>query len=350
MSQPALERTSIAATRQPRRSALAGLGVWSFAAAAVLVAAWVLGLRLGQLLFGTPFSRTAAPFSVLPVSVLGDSFVLLSSTLLWAAIGFFAGGVVFTASQDPSEAAPTRPATRPLAWAFASAACAGVLWALGQVAALLVFDGWPSTENLIAKWERAFLQRIGIGVAVGFVVGLLSGWLLLGARPVKRWMIWTFGCTFLAGLGGAVCLLAEIACHGVLLPPIASSLGAAVAGFFGGLFAEGFSRRRTEDERSFDLDDEPPLGTTPDEPPHPSPRGDVRVRHRPRRRAPVLLFVPALTVSVLALIATWVVYPSLWSVLIGLNGLLGLSLVPIVWNQERRLAALEARFRVERET
>jgi hypothetical protein len=131
-----------------------------------------------------------------------------------------------------------------------------------------------------------------------------------------------------------------IATVGTLPPELSSALGFSAAGLIAGLCTLAWASSRHAHAEDVEPDDrwqEPGAGIawTPDDTPQPA----RVVAPEPRGVLPVLV------VSVGSLVAAAAVAPSQVALALLAVGLLGIALIPILRNHERRLAALERRFR-----
>jgi hypothetical protein len=131
-------------------------------------------------------------------------------------------------------------------------------------------------------------------------------------------------------------------------PILGSAMCFATFGFATGMSAYAWScwtATRVNVASETDLDDdhrqEPGAGTawTPDDTPRPARAAATGSRG-------VLRVLPVGMVSVGSLVGAAVVAPSQAAIALLAVGLLGLALIPILRNHERRLAALERRFRL----
>jgi hypothetical protein len=267
-----------------------------------------------------------------------------SSSLAWAVTAFFAGMLAYERTKRPGA---TGVSWNAIAWALAPAVLVGAVWAAGLAVCQVL------TRSNLARFvaeelepETVLAVTLG-GVAIGFIVASVAALLLLrddGASTSRSWRaaVWGLWIGLATGTGSGLSVLAVVIARGALPPELSSSLGFAVAGLLAGLIA--YSQSHVTADREDEEEDEEPgqppgAGTAwvPDDSPRP-----VRLSARTRS---ILRLLPVGAVSLASLIASAVVAPSHAALALFAVGLLGLALLPVLWSQERRLAAMERRFR-----
>jgi hypothetical protein len=285
----------------------------------------------------------AGALTPLSIITLGESLSPeASSSLAWAVTAFFAGLLGYERTRRAA-AVSWNAAT----WALAPAVLVGGVWTAGLVVCQN-FTG-SNVARFIAEeleTETALAFTLG-GVVIGFVVAAVAALLLLrayGASTSRSWRAagWGLRIGLATGTGGALSVLAVVLARGVLPPELSSSLGLAVAGLLGGLIAYSESRATLAHENFEQEDDEPgqPPGAgvawAPDSPP------PARLSARTRS---LLRLSPVGAVSLASLVAAAAVAPSGAALALLAVGSLGLALLPTLWSQERRVAALKRRRR-----
>ncbi len=236
---------------------------------------------------------------------------------------------------------------------IAAGVCTGVAWIAGHALASICFriPLFTTAGNWLSDGTIPILAVIG--ATSGLIVGSVAS--AFGAR--RSWAaasIWVAVCVPSGTVAGALMPFTVKA-----FPSLPIELSSAIAwntvGFLVGLggfvwsqwTAEAKAEEPDEDEAAEDEADEeegqPPGKGKAWLPPKPQPQMKPKATRRP-----ILRFVPAVGVSLFALAAAALTAPSSarWALAVGL---LGLSIIPILWKQERRLTALERRFQGDRD-
>lgn len=381
---------------QPRT----GLAVWPLACAACAGLFWSAGWSLGHLLF--PDSATfPVEFTVAEAAALGGGYGFLvgaaiavlprrraATVLTWgawsgfsaavggalsvvaislghgvlppevaSALGFSVagillgiGGCVWHVRETGAGGITPRPRAAPpwtvlgaTGWALAGAALAAGSWVLGLALGRLTM-GVDFADNSWYAAETAWAVTAGGGF--GLLVGASAGACLgTRGRGFSNRLEASLFCGAVAAIATALGGLSVSAVVNwlVALPPVLSSaLGFSAAGLLLGLGGYAWSRANVAATEAEDILDEEAIQTP----------GAGKAAIGTRRVAagfarPGLRFLPALLVSVAALVAAALVDSRGAAVALLAVGLLGLSVVPVLWNQERRLRELERRFHGE---
>jgi hypothetical protein len=269
----------------------------------------------------------------------------VSSALAWAVPGFFAGLLGY---ERTNRSRPVGISRNAAGWGLATAVLTGAVW--GTWLALCQLS---TGSNLARSVGREFLAEDAItltacGVGIGFVVSAVAALLLLrddGTSTSRIWRAagWGVRLGFATGVGAAMSLLAVVAARGFVPSEVSSSLGFSVAGLLAGLSACPRSQATSDDDRDDNFEDEgqePGAGVAwvPEEPARPR-------RALGQRTRAILRLAPIGAVALASLVAAAILAPAGSALTLLAVGLLGLAILPVLWNQERRLAALERRFR-----
>lgn len=231
-----------------------------------------------------------------------------------------------------------------IAWTAAGAVCAGGCWAGVLVISRVQFglDLFALVYDLRVEIVRIFA---GVGALSGLATGVLVG-LIRDRREMPDLsgaIAWGIGGVLTGASGGAAAPLVVSEIGTAIHPEISSSLAWAAAGALAGLGGRLLSWCMNEAPEPDDVDDEEVVAR----PPTPGTAAVELRRPTPRDLPIALRFLPALLVSVAALVAAALVDSRDAAVALLAVGLLGLSVVPVLRNQERRLRQLERRFHGE---
>jgi hypothetical protein len=274
-----------------------------------------------------------------------------TSSLGWAVAGFVGGlwGYVWSRHLDETEREPCE--TRflvALGWGLALALCAGIGLGGGLRIGRFFFGAGMIFTEVREVVQQAMSIAAWIGLICGVVVGLVS-WVFLrqSANTTERLpnsIFWIGGCGIATAIGGVLSVLCVVAAGKALPVEVSASLGFASAGFIigvGGCVLSPRPKPLYQPELDEKETSQPPGEGEAYLPADPPPT------HKPMRRPSPLRLLPVVAVSLSTLVAAACTAPSNTALVFLSVGLLGLSVLPVLWNQERRLVALERRFRAE---
>jgi hypothetical protein len=286
----------------------------------------------------------------------GGAAAALGDTLppvIGSALGFSAAGLLVglggrlwyvrrpRPAGTPPRAAPPWTVRGAAAWALAGAGIAAASYAVGTALGEMM-TGVDFPGGLYAgDVSRAAATGGGSGLLVGVIAGACFGTRGRGFsnRPEAA-LVCGAGAAVAVAIGGALSAYAVTPLAGVLPAGASSALGFSVSGLLLGLGGYALPRPTPP---PFKPEDEEESVSKPG-------AGKAAIgtrRTRPGFAWPGLRFLPALGVSLGALVAAPMVGSPGAAVALLAVGLLGLSVVPVLWNQERRLRELERRFRGE---
>jgi hypothetical protein len=287
-------------------------------------------MALGTLLGGAFAGLT------LPVICSGAKWLhpLASSSLLWASGGALAGLCGF-AARDRNAHVPRFRLFAALGWGLATAACAGGAWAVVLLAARAWLTG-PFVLNGVAyRTADPALLRGTLGEGYGLLIGGILGFLRGRERRFASTVALGFAGATFGALGGALSVVFVAAAGPGVNAVVSSSLAWAAAGFAAGLCGYVWSLATREQAKPVEGEEEPQEDKTV--------QWVLREPPRRWRDRPLVRVLPVLVVSVASLGGAAAVNSLEPAVALAAVGALGLSAAPLLYDQDRRLRALERR-------
>lgn len=276
---------------------------------------------------------------ITPLAVLASAGTLppaVSSSLVWAFVGALAALTTYAQTHWPGL----------LAWAIAGAVCCGTAW-LASLPLCRVLLGTDCVAAMRAVPLRdAAVMMIGLGAGHGLIVaGCVQA--IRGRRIVPA-LAWGLGVGLAMALGGAISVLAVSVTAGLLPAELASSLGFATTGLLVGAGAYLTLRATPRDVEVVEPDDWDAESVFDD----PTPLTVAQPAARRRSRRWGLAYVrlaPVTAVAIACLMGAAISAPEDLRLAIALLavGALGLACLFTLLSQERRIDALERRFRSE---
>ncbi len=277
---------------------------------------------------------------------------LASSSLLWAAVGLFAGltGYGFSrrmprSSGDlddyPTDRKPLRGFLAALSWALAGAACAAIAWAVVFVGARSFFDASFAPDRMSGDTAEIAAVRAAIGAGYGVLAGAAVGFLRGPRRFDSAFVLGAAGAAF-GALGGGFSVLA-VASAPRVHPVVSSSLAWAVVGFLMGTFGYLWTNRNAPPTELLDFDEDTEHSAGP------KVKWVLREGKGRWRDWAVVRVLPVLLVSAGTLIGAAIDAPSELSAALAAVDVLGLSVAFVLYGQETRIRDLERRSRGPRE-
>jgi hypothetical protein len=275
----------------------------------------------------------------------------VTSSLGWGAAGFVGGlwGYVWSRYMDEPEVKRGEAKFLvALGWGLALALCAGIGLGGGLRLGRMFFGAGMTAQEVSEALPQAMSIAACIGIACGLVVGLVS-WQWLGknsnsADRLTHAIVWTAGCGIATSIGGVLSVLCVVAAGKLLPVEVSASVGFASAGLIigiGGYILSPRPKPLYQPELDEEETSQPPgegEAYLPAEPPQP---------RRTTRRPSLLRLLPVFAISLSTLVTAAFMAPSDTALVFLAIGLLGLSIVPVLWDQERRIIALERRLHAE---
>jgi hypothetical protein len=260
---------------------------------------------------------------------------LVSSSFVWAFVGLHVGLCGYVSTTTPRFRLHAA-----VLWAFTGAACAGGIWAGVLLAARTLFDT-SVVPNSPSDTVVGTIILAVLGAAYGLPTGVVMGFLRGGSRRIESALALGFGGLLFGALGGGLSILVVMVGGSRVNPIVSSALVWSGIGFLMGLWSYLWSQWTAAPSEPTDEEDDSPQQKI---------EWVLRERKQRWRDVPLVRVLPVLLVSLASLIGAAIFAASELSMGLLAVGALGFAAAFVLYNQERRLRALEQRFRQKRES